>query len=265
MTAGGTDTTLLAGGYGVQVSTDGGATWTSMSNGLPGNGISGPMVTSLATTPNGEGGTNWAAATADGVFISTNEGETWTVPQGGLKDTTAYSLDALGKNLFAGTAAGVFLSTDGGENWVTVDSGLAPGQAVQAFASDGTILYAGTGGGVWRRPISEMPTPVLTRTEQIPTRFALYQNYPNPFNPSTIITYDIPIPARVVLTVYDILGREVKTLVDASEPAGVHRIQWNSLNVAGQHVASGVYFYRIVAEGNDGERFVSIKKLVLLK
>ena len=85
--------------------------------------------------------------------------------------------------------------------------------------------------------------------------FYLFQNYPNPFNPTTKMDYSIPRASFVTLKVYDILGREVATLVNEEKPAGNYEVEFN-----GKGLSSGVYFYRIQA-GN----FVSTKKLVLLK
>ncbi|MFA7288375.1 MAG: T9SS type A sorting domain-containing protein, partial [Melioribacteraceae bacterium] len=93
--------------------------------------------------------------------------------------------------------------------------------------------------------------------ESLPTEFNLLQNYPNPFNPETIITYQLPMASRVTLKLYDILGREVITLVNDTQTAGTHRVKFNAVT---ERLASGVYFYRIIAGS-----YVSTKKMVLLK
>ena len=85
--------------------------------------------------------------------------------------------------------------------------------------------------------------------------YELFQNYPNPFNPTTSINYDLPVDARVTLKVYDVLGKEVATLVDGFVETGYHQA---NLNAAG--LASGVYFYRL----NAGP-YTSTMKLVVLK
>ena len=92
--------------------------------------------------------------------------------------------------------------------------------------------------------------------------FSLAQNYPNPFNPSTKIEYSIPHSSLVTLKVYDILGREVATLVNAEKQAGVYKV-----NFDGNGLSSGVYFYRIEATpvGGQSGNFVETKKLVLIK
>jgi hypothetical protein len=95
----------------------------------------------------------------------------------------------------------------------------------------------------------------------IPTEYVLNQNYPNPFNPSTTISYDIPKNSQVSVKVYDVLGRLVATLVDGVQPASSYRVEWNPSGLS-----SGVYFYRIQAQGLDGSgNFVAVKKLVFMK
>ena len=94
----------------------------------------------------------------------------------------------------------------------------------------------------------------------VPDEFALHQNYPNPFNPVTTIQYDIPKETHVNLIVYDILGREVKTLLNQKEQPGYKSIRWNGRNNAGQKVSAGLYFYRLETTG-----FVKVHKMILLK
>ena len=100
----------------------------------------------------------------------------------------------------------------------------------------------------------------------IPDRFALGANYPNPFNPATTIGFQLPVDAeRVTLDIFDILGQRVRTLVDAPRQAGFHRMAWDSRDDAGHQIAAGVYFYRLEARAQSGERFEEVRKLLLLK
>ena len=102
--------------------------------------------------------------------------------------------------------------------------------------------------------------------EEVPTAFALSQNYPNPFNPTTTIRYALPVQSAVTLRVYDVIGREVATLVNGVIPAGYHDVAWTTTNSSGALLASGMYFYRIEARPSDGsEPFVQLKKMMLLK
>jgi len=90
----------------------------------------------------------------------------------------------------------------------------------------------------------------------IPKSFIVHQNYPNPFNPATTIEYELPAATKVELTVYDLMGRKVKTLVNARQPAGTHRVQFD-----GSQLSSGVYVYRLTT----GSGFVATRKMILLR
>jgi hypothetical protein len=105
-----------------------------------------------------------------------------------------------------------------------------------------------------------VPSGVVEQTSaEIPQHYELSQNYPNPFNPSTKIEYSLQKPGMVTLKVYDLLGREVTTLVNTYQVAGSYSIQFNS-NQNAVSVASGIYFYRI-----ESGSFVASKKMILLK
>ena len=97
-------------------------------------------------------------------------------------------------------------------------------------------------------------------SDTIPFEFSLEQNYPNPFNPSTTIRFAIPLDAYVSLKIYDILGREVTTLVDGKYRAGNYNVVFDA-----KDLSNGVYFYRIQAKSKSGDRFIQTKKLTLLK
>ncbi len=121
---------------------------------------------------------------------------------------------------------------------------------------------------------TKLPTPeagILLDVEQIddeiPTSFTLEQNYPNPFNPTTIIKYSIPLVIStegrnlfVSLKIYDVLGREIKTLVKQEQASGVYQVNWNGDDQLGNKVSTGIYFYRI-----DAGDFVQTKKMLLIK
>jgi hypothetical protein len=94
----------------------------------------------------------------------------------------------------------------------------------------------------------------------VPQEFQLAQNYPNPFNPSTSIRYSVPVQSRIRLRVFDLVGREVASLVDEQENPGNYAVSWLGTNNIGTPLASGVYFYRL--EG-AGQRVT--KKMILLR
>jgi flagellar hook assembly protein FlgD len=94
----------------------------------------------------------------------------------------------------------------------------------------------------------------------MPTEFALKQNYPNPFNPSTQIQYALPKESRVVISIYDLTGRKVRTLVNGTQSAGYRTVSWNATNEMGRPVSAGMYIYSIQA----GD-FIQNRKMVLMK
>lgn len=258
-------TNILVGGLGeIFISTNNGTNWTQSDSGLPGT-----PFTTVAVIPNGTSGMNYFAGTiksyptdipihvfAYGVYRSTNNGISWTAVDSGLPYGFVYSFAVSNTNLFAGTSGGVFLSTNSGTNWTAVNTGLPNNEEVTSLAVSGTNLFAGTyGSGVWMRPISEMITGVTGKQDKSPASFSLQQNYPNPFNPSTIINYSLPKTSLVTIKVYDVLGKEVATLVNEQQFAGNYSVQFS-----GSKLSSGIYFYRMQA-GN----FVQTKKLLLLK
>ena len=252
---------LLAGTNGgtVSRSTNNGTSWSTSSL----ENFLGAKVYAVAMNPNGSSDTNLFAGTyGGGIFLSTNNGTYWLPVDSALTETYVTALTINGTNIFAGTWNGVFLSTNNGKSWndanstsfVNTNTGLKP--FINTLAISGAFLFAGTdGAGVWRRPLSEMITAVKDNENQIPAQFRLDQNYPNPFNPSTTINYSLPKTGHVTLKVYDVLGKEVATLVNEEESSGNYHIQFNA-----NKLASGVYFYRLSA-GNS----VTTKKLVLMK
>ena len=104
------------------------------------------------------------------------------------------------------------------------------------------------------------PLGVADGGSAIPTAYNLNQNAPNPFNPTTTIKYALPRMSHVELVIYDILGREVRRLVQETQPAGYHTVVWDGRNSSGLGVASGVYFYQIQAGS-----YTELKKMTLLK
>jgi hypothetical protein len=99
------------------------------------------------------------------------------------------------------------------------------------------------------------PIGIEPISNQVPSEFKLYQNYPNPFNPMTNIKFQIPKAGFVKLVIYDIIGREIATLVNEELTPGIYEVQWD-----GSNYPSGVYYYRLKA----GD-YSDTKKMVLLK
>ena len=113
------------------------------------------------------------------------------------------------------------------------------------------------------KPLTNYTYPNLVwRNDRIPIaqKFEVYGNYPNPFNPTTQIRYDLPENSYVSITIYDLMGKRVKSLVKSKQDPGYRSIHWNATNDLGQPVSAGMYIYTIQA----GE-FRQTRKMVLLK
>ena len=131
-------------------------------------------------------------------------------------------------------------------------SGLGKTAVPDAIAGSHSVLIQNRAGGTVRLSASAIKK---APSDQLPTEYALLQNYPNPFNPSTRIHYELPRDGPVQIVVYDLLGREVATLVNEVKAAGRYDINFTTARIS-----SGVYFYRMQAGS-----FVSVKKMLVLK
>ncbi len=237
---------LLIGTYGngALLSPDNGTSLTTMNTGLTNLFVQAFIVN----------GADLFVGTGGGIFMST-DGSTWALSDSATLKTSVLSFAVSGSNIFAGIYGGVLLSTDNGTTWNPVDSGFAGNPNVYSLVVSGKYLIAGTDGGVYRRPISQMVTAVSKNGNLRPTHFSLSQNYPNPFNPTTIINYDIPRLSHVTLIIYDILGRQVEELMNGEKAPGRYQAMFNASNLP-----SGVYFYRLQAGP-----YSKAMKLLLLK
>ncbi len=105
--------------------------------------------------------------------------------------------------------------------------------------------------------VQQMSDEIL---ENIPSTFSLSQNYPNPFNPVTKLDYNLPLRSMVNISIYNVLGQEIKILVNGVKEYGYHSITWNGQDNLGKEMASGVYFARITSQG-----FTKTRKMLLVK
>ena len=139
---------------------------------------------------------------------------------------------------------------------VTLPAGKKYYWRVRSKTDNGDYSYY-TGSGEFE--IDQSITDVEPESE-LPTEFRVSQNYPNPFNPSTTIKFALPASEKVSVKIYDMLGREVATLLNTQLEAGNHQVVWNGQNNYGSIVSTGVYFYRVVSGNN-----IVVKKMLLMK
>ncbi len=223
---------------GILRSLDSARTWVQFNRGLPSSGVFALTVVDSFLV----------AGTSDGIYVYATRDfrdpeASWKRGSADLNGCSILTFVQTGPALLAGTSDGrIFLSLDGGGRWQSVSQGL-PSGPVRALATDGVDVCAGTSlAGVSKRPLAEMIAllPVPERQAPVPTELRLEQNYPNPFNPSTTVTCALPAASRILLVVYDMLGRTVETLIDGEKPAGTFAVRWDA-----SRVPSGVYFCRL--------------------
>jgi photosystem II stability/assembly factor-like uncharacterized protein len=197
-------------------------------------------------------GVLFAGSLGAGILRSVDEGNHWIFSNNGLNDLTVRTLAVLpGNVIFAGTERGAFFSTDHGLSWKEENDLDRTGSIRFIYTERDGSIYLATSGGVYEGMI------ILSINENFihPRETILHQNFPNPFNPSTIISYQVTSLCKVSLKVYDLVGREVATLVNNMKSAGSYNATFNGINMP-----SGIYFYRLQAG-----KFTQTKKLILVK
>jgi len=188
----------------------------------------------------------WAAGD-DCIVHTTDGGENWNIQSEGrvifpldicfIDETHGWTCGILGK---------IYNTDDGGETWNRQFSGTDQTLLSIDFIDENNGWVVGIGGSILYTTKGGMSDVVKKpNTECTSTDFYLYPNYPNPFNSQTVISYSLPERGSLILTIYNILGKEVIRLIDEVQPAGIHRITWNGRNGKGGDVPSGIYFYRI--------------------
>jgi hypothetical protein len=157
--------------------------------------------------------------------------------------------------IIVGNDIGVFQSNDEGASWVSFNSGLPANEIydMKYKQTAGLILVATHGRGCWTFDLGAVLG--IDPYSIIPKTFELNQNYPNPFNPETKIKFGLPKEGNVKLTVFDASGRQIEELVNQKLNAGTFEVTWN-----GSNLSSGIYFYKLVAEG-----FAETKKMIMVK
>lgn len=237
-------------GDAVYLSTDKGMSWQKTQDTLSNAKVSSLLLTSDSVL--------WAGTyeNTNGygkLFRTLNWGVSWQEVEGpGLNYYDLISDSR--RNIYIGTN-GVYHSTDGGKSWESdTDGTLTQYLDCYTIAVDEQgLVYAGRF-SVYKTMLP-LVTSITNRSFTSPNNFTLLQNYPNPFNLSTTISFNLPKSGKVILTIYDCLGRKVSTLLNEFKSAGYYQIHYNATSLA-----SGVYFYEL-----KSERYNFVKKMILLK
>jgi len=279
---------VLSGNWLMLKTTDGGSTWTSLAT-VAGTGdgrnnclqILGNDIwfgTGQNTVWHSTNlGLNWTSATVTGItgqitgiqFNSalvgivggatmsktTDGGATWTLLAASGTGTIS-GIEGSGNDYWYVRGTTIYRSTNLGTSWTLSHTHTAAQNDI-SLATDGAGCMTGWSGGTTGTiaKMTGVPVAVNDPISNIPTAYKLEQNYPNPFNPTTNITFALPIAGNVELKVYDILGKEVASIVSGNMNAGTHIVPFDA-----SALASGIYIYKL----NTGS-FTDSKKMVLIK
>ncbi len=259
---------------GLNLSRNGGQSWTTIRRTGNEHGLIADKVAALAFRDSGDVRQLWAACwttfkpgEVSGLSISSDTGLTWRYALPGQR---VWNILFNQGDAFAATDSGLMFSSDGGNFFTNLSTGsLQAGTPVYAVGmTDDFRLMVGTGSGLyyatydgdyWEK-VDFIQLPAEDHPAPIPGVLAIDPGYPNPFNPSTTIPIYLPQTGVVKLEIYDILGRRQRTLVSTTLRAGGHEYVWDGRDDAGRTLASGVYFCRLT----DG-RAVATRRLILLR
>jgi photosystem II stability/assembly factor-like uncharacterized protein len=267
--------------------TNGGDNWTQLNTGVIENFFSVSMLNSLQGFAVGDygrilkttnGGTSWVlknsssaywltsinfinqntgmAAGGNGTILkTTNGGENWTQLNTGIS-LQLFGISMFNNNLAAacGMNGTVLVSSNGGNNWITNNTDTSVQLRAIQFVDSANVYVCGELGLIYKKSFSNLVN-VNILSSILPVKYILHQNYPNPFNPATKIRFDVVHSGDIKIVVYDITGKELKTLVNDKLQPGTYETTFD-----GSGLNSGVYFYKMTADG-----FTVVKKMVLLK
>ncbi len=236
--------------------------WKSTNNGVDWNYVqttSGSEIPMIATTQLRPGLVYHTTWSSGGFWKSTDQGSTFIMTSGAGGNLWGADIAKDDPNsVVYGTYGNTgYLSTDDGNTFVTQSLVGSPGAGTLYYDKANAFMQQGS--GVYKMNLN-YTVPVVTGTHQIssqaPERFALAQNFPNPFNPSTRVNFDVSRTSSVSIKVYDILGNEVRTIVNGNMSAGRYTISFDA-----SQLASGVYFYSLFSDGIK----MDSKKMLLVK
>jgi len=206
---------------------------------------------------------NTGYTSGDGGVIlkTTNGGNNWKQLISGYTDVNLISIKALSDNVVYAVGGSLYnsiiiKSTDGGDKWIPQESYTNNALYDIEFTNDSTAYIVGKYGTILK---TTNGGTIIVNTSRvcnyIPSSFKLFQNYPNPFNPTTTIRYDIKTKGDVELKVFDLLGRDIATLVNENQTPGTYEVVFDATSLP-----SGVYLYKLIT----GD-FVETRKMVVIK
>jgi len=240
----------------ISKTTDGGATWTTS--------IPYPLLTLYGCSSIGSGDSVWAAGTYGSILFSSDGGDHWTL-QYSINNVNYSNLSLQmfpdGTGFASGTKGFFITTTNFGGEWKRAYIRNGNGIADMFFLNKNTAWITGAEGFIMKTTNGGATFIGDDMFTQIPNGIIISQNYPNPFNPLTNINFSLPSNGIVNLKIYNVLGKEIKTLINESRNRGDYSVQFDASNLA-----SGVYFYRLIVNfsGKEGKQSI-VKKMVLVK
>jgi photosystem II stability/assembly factor-like uncharacterized protein len=239
--------------YSIMLTSDGGASFEQQTN---------PLAIKLNAVCFGTELKGIAVGNAGTILYTSDGGITWeqSIVEGlGTKTLFSVFLTESGKAWAVGNSGKIAYSEDWGHTWVLQESGVSVPLWEVYFVNDqigwivgglaNSVILHTINGGMTTTGISDF------QNEKVRS-YKLKQNYPNPFSSSTQISYELERSHKITLTVYDLSGRKIQTLVNEAQPAGEHTFNWDA-----RDLGNGLYFYKLEVDNEPGE----IKKMVLVK
>ncbi len=223
---------------------DGGQNWISQTSGV---------TTDLNTIFFIDSTHGWAAGSNMNILKTTDGGESWTAHLSGISIITSLCFIDRDYGWASGWYGGLIRTKDGGHSWETILSGTNISLTSIHFTDKNNGWVTGNYGIILK--IDDPIENAIGENIKLPNKASLLQNYPNPFNPATTIKYILTEDSQVKISVYDINGKLVNTLINSYKTAGSHTIIWHA-----EDFPSGIYLYRI--EAGD---FSDVRKGVLMK
>jgi photosystem II stability/assembly factor-like uncharacterized protein len=204
--------------------------------------------------------TGYTSGYRHSILKTTNGGTNWTSQKDESSAQGLYSIYFINANSgwavgdhYGATNTNTYYTSNGGTNWLNTN-GIISGRLNRVKINNSPVGYtAGQNQSIYRTTNAGGLTFITN--ESTPTKYSLSQNYPNPFNPKTAIQFSIIAAENVSLKVYDVMGREIRTLVNEMKQPGSYSVDFNA-----SELSSGVYFYRLESDG-----FSDIKRMLLIK
>ena len=228
--------------------TNGGTNWSAQNGGV---------INSLNSVFFTDDNTGWAVGQSGIIINTTNGGNNWSAQNSGnnlnilsvyfTNNNTGWVVDQ------GYSSSNMFKTTNGGKEWTNQFIGTSNSLNSVFFTNGNTGWIVGNNGTILKSNSVITSNQILSA--EIPEQFSLSQNFPNPFNPSTKITYSLKSSVPVKLSIYDMLGRNIITLVNDVQGPGTYQVEFNGANFS-----SGVYLYRLEA----GE-FIETKSMLMVK